>query len=192
MHRRGLARGVRGLAAGSLTTFLALAFHVFGGGTMPGVAAIAGSLLATVWLSVMIGRRRASLPLLAAGVAAGQIVLHTVFTMSTASASISGGNHSAHGAIEFALGHAGHAMWWSHLAAGVLTVAALHRGEALLVRLGELARVAVRAITRLVDALVAAVPAARVPLASTPARPLASRRIGTVAVLRGPPAAFVI
>jgi len=192
MHRRGLARGLRGAIAGALTTTLALAFHVIGGGEAPGVVAVVGSFLGAIWLSILIGRRRRSLPFLTAAVAVSQLLLHTVFAAATATGSVSGGGHADHGAMRFVLGHDGQAMWWAHALAGVLTVAMLHRGERLLVGIAALAALVARAVLRLASLATPATPARRLPAAPRPVPlPLAERRTA-VTVLRGPPAAFVI
>ncbi len=196
MSRRGIARGLRGAVAGSVTTTLALAFHLLGGGTMPSAIAILGSVGGTIWISIMIGRRRISLPLLVAAVAASQILLHTIFTVSTADGSLDGtGAHAGHGsgdALHLLVGHDGHAMWWAHALAGLITVLALHRGERILLRLAELTAVVIRTILRI--ALVAPVSpsARRTPTAGRPVPPRLARHRGTVAVLRGPPTASVI
>jgi len=194
MHRRGLARGLRGLAAGSLTTTLALAFHLAGGGAQPSAVAIAGSFGGAIWLSIMIGRRRLSIPFLVVAVGASQVLLHTIFSVSTAGGALEGdAAHAGHGTpLELALGHGGHAMWWAHALAGIVTVLALARGERILRRLAELAAVAVRALLRVV-LVVAVAPAATEPARVAPRRQvLRADRRGVVAALRGPPASLVI
>jgi len=192
MHRRGLARGLRGAIAGTVTTTLALAFHVIGGGAVPSSIAIVGSLLGAIWISILIGRRRHSLPFLTVAVGVSQLLLHTVFAASTAGGSVSGGGHADHGAMQFVLGHGGQAMWWAHALAGVLTVAALHQGERILLGLAALTALVVRSVARLAG-LVTPVPGTRRLPATTPSipLPLAERR-SAVTVLRGPPAPFAI
>ncbi len=193
MRRPGPARALRGVAAGALTTFLALLFHVLGGGTAPGPLALSACLFAVVWVSVLIGRARPSLPLLVVAVGASQLVLHTAFAITTGSATIASGGHAGHadGPLVLAGVQGGHAMWPAHVAAGLLTVLAIRRGERVLVRLRELAGVAVRVLARLVAPLVApALPLAR-PVDRREAgalAPLAALGVGSVVVRRGPPA----
>ncbi len=195
MNRHGTARVLRGALAGAVTTTLALGFHVLGGGALPDGVAIAVSYGGAIWLAIMIGRRRLSLPVLGAGVTAAQLLLHTVFTVSTAGGALQGdGAHAGHGdggVLTLVLHHDGQAMWWAHALAGLLTVAALHRGERILQRLAELTAVVVRAVLRFAG--IAAVPLRRprrlVFAAHVPA--LATGRLATVTARRGPPV-FVI
>lgn len=192
MRRTASARGLRGVAAGALTTFLALLFHVLGGGAAPGALPVGLCLLATVWVSVLIGRRRPSLPLLVAAVTVSQLVLHTAFALATGSAAVvETGGHQGHvgASLAVAHGHAGQSMWLAHAVAGVLTVAAIRRGEAMLRRIAKAAGIAVAALLRLALPLPAPLrrPARPAPVLAVASLP-ASRPFGSVVVRRGPPA----
>ncbi len=83
-----------------------------------------------------------------------QVVLHTAFAMTTGSATVSGDAHAGHSDDLLVVSgvHGGHAMWQAHLAAGLLTIVAVRRGERVLVRLRELAGVAARLLDRLAAA----------------------------------------
>jgi len=196
MRRTGGARALRGIAAGVVTTFLALVFHVIGGGAAPGPLALAVCLLAVVWVSVLIGRRRPSLPLLVVAVGVSQVVLHTAFSITTGSATIGGAAHAGHGDGLLTVGdlHGGHAMWQAHVVAGLLTVLAIRRGEGVLARLRELSGVVARALGRLVSAVVPPSRSLAFPLqclAVIWAGPLVASGVGSVLVRRGPPALAV-
>lgn len=192
MRRPGPLQALRGLVAGVLTTFLALLFHVIGGGVAPTPLAVALCAAAVCWVAMLVGRARPSLPLLLVSVALAQGVLHTAFSIATASATVSGQAHAGHDHLLVVVTDHGHAMWPAHVLAGVCTVVAVRRGEAVLRRLLEIARVAARALLRLVLAALAAPaqPLARrgARPAEAPAGPLASWWLGSIVQRRGPPA----
>lgn len=189
---------MRGALAGSVTTFLALAFHVFGGGAVPDAVAIVGSLLAAIWICTMLAGRRMRAWLLAVAIAAAQVVLHTVFSIATATAApapaASGHAHGpamagdGHGdAVIGAITHAGHAMWAAHVAAGVVTVLGILFGDRVLTGIVGLGS---RIVARVLVAVLAPTPVAstRVPLPVAPIiLTLADRAVSLVA-RRGPPA----
>jgi len=187
--RRSPARALRGAAAGLLTTFLALLFHVLGGGAVPPSGAVALFALASVWISVLIGRRRPSLPLLVLAVAASQLVLHTAFQMTTGAAEALGADrHAGHdGGVVILVAHGGHAMWLAHLVAGALTIAAIHRGEAVLRRIAELVGIVARAVALLGPPPAPGRRSPRPCPAPPAARALSARPFGSVVVRRGPP-----
>lgn len=198
MRRRGTIRALRGLVAGLLTTFLALLFHVLGGGVVPSPLAIAICTVAAVWAAVLIGRARPSLPLLIVAVAAAQLLLHTAFAMTTSTATltgiaVSGTTHAGHmdgGLVVAAGGHGGGAMWLAHVVAGVITIVAIRRGERALRGLADAGRVAVRRLVALLVPVVPARPARRptadlIGAAARLARLAAG--IGSGLVRRGPP-----
>jgi len=195
VRRPGPAQALRGLAAGLLTTFLALLFHIVGGGTAPSALAVALCAAATCWVAMLIGRARPSLVLLVVSTAIAQGVLHAAFSMATATATLAVEGHAGHGGhrdLVVVDSGAGHTMWLAHVLAGVLTVVGIRRGEALVRRLLELARVAVGALARLVVAALAlaARPQARsAPRVVSSGRGIAAARaLASVARRRGPPA----
>ncbi len=189
-------RALRGVLAGSLTTFLALAFHVFGGGVAPAAPALLGSLLATVWVCVLLAGRRMRWWSLAIAVAISQAILHAVFSVATASVVVTGlGSHTHghdQGAVIVSLAHGGHAMALSHVLAGVTTLAGLILGDRLLTSVLTGARRAARALARLAADIAAPLPAApRVPVA-TGSSVAAFDRFLRCAPRRGPPALLAV
>ena len=190
-----MGRAVRGALAGSLTTFLALAFHVFGGGAVPDAAAIVGSLLAAVWICTMLAGRRLRALLLVVAISVAQLVLHTVFSMATATAVVVPADAGAHqhGAYQHsdtvigAITHAGHAMWAAHAAAGAVTVLGILFGDRVLAGLSELGS---RVVARLLVAVLSPSPvsAARVPLPVAPSILALADRACSLVARRGPPA----
>jgi hypothetical protein len=171
---------------------------VIGGGQTPPVLALVACAAATTWVAVLIGRQRASLPLLVVAVAAGQLILHTAFSITTSDAVLVGSMQAGHahvgqgGVLLASAGHAGGVMWLAHALAGIVTVIAIRRGEQALRGLGRVARTAIVGLTRRLAG--AAIPAAR------PARPVPAPRwvatslfsisagLGSALVRRGPPA----
>ena len=178
--------------AGLLTTFLALLFHIVGGGTPPSAFAVALCAAAVCWIAMLVGRARPSLVLLATAIGLAQIVLHTAFSIATATATIAGHAHAGHEDLLLVVTGGGHAMWSTHLLAGILTVLAVRRGEQVLRRLFELAGMTASSLVRLVVAVLAV--AARPPLRSA-ARIAAwvppsfvTEALDSVVLRRGPPA----
>lgn len=167
-------------------------FHIIGGGVSPGVFAVAMCAAAVSWVAMLVGRARPSLPLLIVSIGIAQVVLHTAFSMATTVATVSGGSHAAHGDMVVTATAAGHAMWPAHLIAGMLTVLAVRRGEQLLRRLLELARVTAGALVRLVVATLAVVPRpvdVRTRLAASPTSSMfGAQALRSVVQRRGPPA----
>ncbi len=176
-----------------LTTFLALCFHVLGGGTPPETIAVVSAALSVTWVAMLIGRVRPSLPLLIAAIGVAQLVLHAAFSIATASATLSGAEHAGHGdggLVVVATG--GHAMWQAHAIAGILTVLAIRRGEHVLRRLLELGRFTAASLLRLVVAALAVTPrpvsVPRSGCGPSPSLARTARGIGSVVRRRGPPA----
>jgi len=185
-----IGRAVRGALAGSVTTLLALAFHVFGGGAAPDAVAVGGSLLAAIWVCTVLAGRRLRPWTLAVAVALAQLVLHTVFSISTATvATIPPAAGSAHAHGDAAIGaivHTGHAMWLAHVIAGAVTVAGILVGDRML---SAATGVGARIVRRILVAIAAPSPVAtpRIPMPLAPASlVLADRAIAAVS-RRGPP-----
>lgn len=156
------ARTLKGLAAASFSTFVALFSHVIGGGAMPGLLGVLVPLILALPFCVALAGRRLSVPRLTASVAISQFLFHTLFSMGATSAPAAGSmsGHAGHGmpivldaaALPAAqLGHSDTQMWAAHLVAGILTVAALYSGEAVLARLAAFTCFLLR---RIVPALV--------------------------------------
>ena len=182
-------RAVRGALAGSLTTLLALSFHVFGGGAAPGAAAVIGSGLAAIWVCTMLAGRRMRPWMLVIAVALAQLVLHTVFSMSTATVIAPVGGAPAHDHGDTAIGtivHAGHAMWVAHVVAGVVTVAVIVLGDRMLT---AATGIGARIRRRLLVVVLAPSPAGpvSVPVPSAPFVPSIADRVVAAVARRGPP-----
>jgi hypothetical protein len=183
---------VRGTLAGSLTAVLALAFHVFGGGAVPDAAAIVGSLLAAVWICTMLAGRRIRAWLLVVAITVAQVVLHTIFSMATATVVVasSDASHGAHqhdDAVIASIAHGGHAMWAAHAAAGAVTVLGILFGDRVLTALAQLGSTV---FARILVAFTAPVPISthRSPLPVAPVIISLSDRAISLVARRGPPA----
>jgi hypothetical protein len=149
LSSRGV-RTIRAVVASGLAVFVALIFHIVGGGALPTLSAVGIALILAVPVAVLlIGRRLSSLRLTGV-VAIAQAVFHTVFGLGL---DLGSSSHAMHGAAAQMLaepsaeptmsasslmaggGAGGIAGGWTgemalfHLAAVVLTVLALRVGE---------------------------------------------------------------
>lgn len=172
-----------------LTTYLALLCHVVGGGVAPSALAVGICVAAVTWVAVLVGRARPSLPLLVAAIAIAQVVLHTAFSVATATATVAGDGHGAHGPLTVTATGSGHAMWPAHVLAGILTVVAIRRGESLLRGLLEVARLGAAVLLRRVVLVVVPRPLAAIvgAIVAVPVDPV-TRVFESVVQRRGPPA----
>jgi len=163
------ARLIRGVAAGTLATFVALFSHVAAGGHAPVLLGVVLPLVLAVFVSVVLAGRRLSLLRLSASVGISQSAFHWIFDAAGSStpgagrAAAAGAPHAFHhGAgvpADFATsvsgtaasgmldGHAAHAaghdsplMMAAHVIAAVVTIAVLHRSELILHSLVRLLR----------------------------------------------------
>ncbi|PQZ60972.1 hypothetical protein CQ040_02360 [Microbacterium sp. MYb54] len=149
---------VRGFAASSLAIFVALAGHVSGGGQMPGPLGILVPWVFSFMICVLLAGRSLSLVRLGISVAVSQFLFHTLFVLGTITPSAVSMPH-VHGAplvLPPATGipeavTADASMWLGHALAALLTVAALHRGERLLLLVRDLAVQLVRWLRHRVD-----------------------------------------
>lgn len=151
---------VRGFVASSVATFAALAGHVIGGGQMPGGLGIVIPWILSLMICVLLAGRKLSVIRLTLSVAISQFLFHVLFVLGTITPSGTVAPH-VHGApLVLPTGSASAAdaivadgaMWVGHIAAVIVTVAVLHRGERLLLALRDLAIQAVRWVRRRVDA----------------------------------------
>lgn len=200
------ARATRGLAAAGFSTFVALASHVLAGGDMPSLLGVLVPLVFATSACVALAGLARSWLRLSVSVALSQVLFHTLFVVGAASASTAvvgadGGPHAGHGTepTVLALGstgpamaHAGHAgvwMWVAHAAAALVTVVTLHRGEAVLSRLSELADHLVAVLFVPVTRLLVLVPHPRTALTSSEGTwaPSPLPVVATSTVRRGPP-----
>lgn len=197
-------RVARGAVAASISTFVALAWHVAAGGAVPGALGIAVPWVLSFAVCTLLAGKTLSLARLAVAVTVSQALFHVLFVVGTipAGASIagSGAPSMAHQHGDVALtATTGHvlldvAMLLAHLAAAAVTTAALHRGEALVRRMLGLARGLTTRMRVRLAAVSAAVPA-------RPGRPLAASFVDAPRLLgraitppprRGPPRPFAI
>lgn len=126
---------------------------------MPGPLGILIPWLLSLMISVLLAGRKLSLTRLSLSVAASQFLFHALFMLGTITPSGSAVPH-VHGAplvlpeggsAAAAAVSADGAMWLGHAIAVIVTVAAMHRGERMLVALRELATRLVRWVRRRVD-----------------------------------------
>ncbi len=184
-----VARLTRGVLTGTVSTVLALAFHVVAGGDAPSAFGLWLAFGATIWIATVLGRGRFSWWLVSAAVAIGQIVLHFDFEATTSVVHAAVGEHAGHtDSLVLQFGSLGHSMWWGHALAGILTVAWVRFGEALAVRLVERTALAWRAV---VAVRIGVAPRRRVRLSalSHVASPRDEALVSGVG-RRGPPSAF--
>jgi hypothetical protein len=148
----------RGFAASSLAIFVALAGHVSGGGQMPGALGILVPWVFSFMICVLLAGRSLSLIRLTLSVAVSQFLFHTLFVLGTITPSGISPAH-VHGAplvIPATTGipeavTADASMWLGHALAALLTVAALYRGERLIIAVRDLAVQLGRWLRRRVD-----------------------------------------
>ncbi|MFE6734980.1 hypothetical protein [Microbacterium sp. NPDC057650] len=157
---------IRGFAAASTATFVALAAHVTAGGAMPGPLGILVPWLLSLMVSVLLAGRRLSALRLSISVIVSQLLFHGLFVlgMITPTGTIGGHVHGAALQLPETTGVAAQlvadgSMWFGHACAALLTILALHRGERMLLGLRDLAVLAVRWLrSRLDDATPVALP----------------------------------
>lgn len=164
--------------AALVSTFIALASHVFAGGGMPGFLGIAFPLGLAILACILLARIRTDSLRLALSVGASQFLFHTLFVLGTPSAAIGAGSaadaHAGHGQhaaasamADFAssagsvgtsgaalhLAHDGPLMWAMHAVAAVLTALALFFGETLVASLTKAKDAAVELLLPLLRAI---------------------------------------
>ena len=139
MSARAL-RVARGFLAAGLATFVAALFHVVGGGQAPSALALTLTLTFSALACVALAGRRMALWRLALSVGVSQFLFHSLFTLSAGSGSFTGTGHHVHLGARLVFIPSGaepmtgmllgaDAMWLSHAAAALLTIALLHGGE---------------------------------------------------------------
>lgn len=160
---------IRGFAASSLAIFVALAGHVSGGGQMPGALGIVVPWVFSFMICVLLAGRTLSLLRLGISVAVSQFLFHTLFVLGTVTPSGVSVRH-VHGAPLVIPASAGvpeavtadASMWLGHALAALLTIAALYRGERLILAARDLAAQLGRWLRRRVDHVLV-LPALRLP-----------------------------
>lgn len=192
----------RGFAASSLSIFIALAGHVWGGGSMPGALGILVPWILASMVCVLLAGRKLSVMRLSVSVALSQFLFHLLFVLGAITPSGAAVPH-VHGAplvlppstgLSAAV-VADSSMWIAHGFAALVTIAALHRGERLVLAVRELAAFAVQWLRRRVDAALVP-PAIQASTTRGDFRTAPSATSALLATLRGrgPPArpAFLI
>ncbi|BDZ40119.1 hypothetical protein [Microbacterium suwonense] len=135
---------LRGFVGATVATFVALASHVWTGGAMPGMLGIAVPWLLSLTVCTLLAGRRLSLLRLSVSVLLSQLLFHALFVLGSITPTgvltphvhgLAGGfgpggfEPGALGPGTAVLVPQGAGMWFGHLAAGVLTIVLLHRGE---------------------------------------------------------------
>lgn len=130
---------------------------------MPGPLGILVPWLLSLMVCVLLAGRKLSLVRLTLSVAASQFLFHYLFVLGTITPSGVTGGH-VHGApLELPSGvssvplSAEGVMWAGHVIAALFTIAALHRGERMLLGLSDLATRAARWVRQRMDAPLTAV-----------------------------------
>lgn len=201
MRSSRLPQLLRGTSSALLATFTALLGHVSAGGALPGVVGILVPLVLSSMVCVLLAGRRLSPTRLLLAVSASQFLFHELFILG-AFTPVGGLSVHQHGAplvlsgAETAIADPTAGMWLGHALAVVITTAALHRAETLLV---GLARLAGRLSTWLVALLCNRLPAATSrPGLRAPSRPAHTGAVDTgIRIVRrqphrGPPLVFSI
>lgn len=154
------SRGTRllsGLAGASISTFVALASHVWVGGWMPGMLGIAVPWLLSFMLCTLLSGIRLSGIRLSFSVVLSQALFHALFVLGAITPR-SGVAPHVHGAMVLPSGGAAAivpedaGMWIAHAVAAVITVLALHRGERVLHALAAVASAVAQWLGRVVIA----------------------------------------
>lgn len=155
MASTGILRVVRGSAAATLSTFVALLCHVAAGGRIPTLVGIAVPLVLSLAVCTVLAGRRTSAARLAASVVVSQFLFHVLFVLgaptgiSATGAATDGSAHMHSVVLTSTTLHThsgGQTMWWAHAVAAMVTILALHRGESTMRRLAEIGRLAVATI----------------------------------------------
>jgi hypothetical protein len=172
--------------------FVALAGHVSAGGAMPGPLGILVPWVLSFMVGVLLAGRRLSVIRLSISVAVSQFLFHTLFVLGTITPSGVATPHvhgaplvlPTAGAIPDAVVADG-TMWIGHVVAAALTIAALHRGERLLLGLRDLAQQSIRWVRRRVASATFVPPARPLAAPSVFSSPVALRDGLLLSTLRG-------
>ena len=177
MSRSRATRVIRASVAASIATFVALFWHVAAGGAMPHWLGIAVPWVLSLAVCTVLVGRALSLLRLSVAVVLSQLLFHLLFVLGA------GGGATA------ATAPTGHVH-----GVPALTVAALYRGERLVIRLGALARQILAWMRRrlLLGEVQLPAVAERPGLVCAPAAPMRSARVVSLVRRRGPPLSFVV
>ena len=197
------ARVARGGAIAAFATFVAALSHTVGGGDAPGVLALGLSFAFSALLCIAVAGGRLSAVRTAIAVSVAQFVLHALYSVQAGTASAGhavGSVHAHHWAIEVPVAAASASpfaydasMLATHLAAVVVTVLAIRRGDAAV-------RAAIGAGVLAVASVIRSAPVLEVEPRALPRstavfeepRALASLLLLSVMRHRGPPQGFAV
>lgn len=179
MDARG-RRTLRGSAAASFATFVALTSHVIGGGALPTLTGLIVPLALSTLVCVLLAGRQLSLHRLSISVLTSQALFHLLFSIFTPTASAPAPTtavdrhaamHAGHEAsmASMGTGHdvmgsmstgstAGHAhtsptMLIAHLVAAVVTIAMFYWAERLPAKLCDFGRLIIRTLLPIITAI---------------------------------------
>jgi hypothetical protein len=202
------SRVVRGAAVAGFATFVAALAHTIGGGQAPGILAVAVSLAFSGLLAIAVAGARASAGRVTVTVAAAQLALHVLYSLSTPVADVaeSGGAQPAHAhgiaTVLPVVAGTGHAplhypplMVLTHAVAVAVTVIAILRGRAALAAVGKAARLAGRTLGAALGLLLPVPPvrsAASAALLSFERRPVVLGVVFAALRYRGPPVVVAV
>lgn len=201
MRSSRLPQLLRGTSSALVATFVALLAHVSAGGALPGLIGLVVPLVLSSMISVLLAGRRLSPARLLLAVSASQFLFHELFILGafTPAGGLSVHQHGVPPVLsgaETVIADPAAGMWLGHALAVLITTAALHRGEMLLVGLVRLAgRLTTWLVALLCDRLPAAPPR---PGLRAPSRPAHTDAVDTgIRVVRrqphrGPPLVFGI
>lgn len=136
----------------TVATLVAASAHAIAGGGVPSVVAVAGALMISLPLGMIVVGRRLTRARVAVGVALDQVVFHTLFSFfgasSASTVTTAGGHHGGHGMLEVTLATSPTAsttlMVVSHLGAALIAYGMLRHGVAALASIVAALSIALR------------------------------------------------
>lgn len=165
-------RALRGSLAASFATFVALASHVIGGGSLPTMMGLIVPLALSALVCALLAGRQLSLWRLSVSVGVSQALFHLLFMVFTPMASVAapataperhalhhGGPHGSMGSVDSvsSMGpmsgaettmhaHTSAPMITAHVVAAIITIAMIYCSESLPSKLCEFGRLIIRAL----------------------------------------------
>lgn len=161
-------RMTRGVLAAAVSTFAAAFSHGVASGEAPSIVALAVASVLAVAVCVALASR-ATPARLTVAVVASQAAFHGLFVAlpDTSGTATQSGHHGmvvlTADVVTHTHGSVGVAMWLSHAAAAIVTIAALHHGERLLLVFGNTLGLVFRAVIAALCAVSTSTPATTVP-----------------------------
>ena len=123
-------RAIRAVSAATTATFVAAAFHVLGGGSVPGSVTLAVTTALATLLCLALQSATFSFWRLSASVAVSQLAFHVLFGITGGASTLAGHDHLATAiAVPRAVSDPGTSMGAAHVAAACLTILFLVFGE---------------------------------------------------------------